>query len=83
MHVRRTLAAIGSAVFFLLAPGATAVLIPWLLTGWDSNQARAPARAAGALLLAAGRDSSLPQPSRVSQHDGECGGGEHVGRAKA
>jgi protein-S-isoprenylcysteine O-methyltransferase Ste14 len=52
--VRRTLAAIGSAVFFLLAPGATAVLIPWLLTGWESNIAWAPAHVAGALLLAAG-----------------------------
>jgi protein-S-isoprenylcysteine O-methyltransferase Ste14 len=52
--VRRTHAAIGSAVFFLLAPGATAVLIPWLLTGWESNDIWAPARVAGALLLAAG-----------------------------
>ena len=52
--MRMTLAAIGSAVFFLLAPGATAVLIPWLLTGWESNEVWAPARVAGALLLAVG-----------------------------
>jgi hypothetical protein len=52
--VRRTLAAIGSAVFFLLAPGATAVLIPWFMTGWESNEVWAPGRVAGALLLAAG-----------------------------
>ena len=52
--VRRTLAALGSAVFFLLAPGATTVLIPWLLTGWESNEIWAPALVAGALLLVAG-----------------------------
>ena len=27
-------AAVGSAVFFVLAPGSTAGLVPWLLTGW-------------------------------------------------
>lgn len=28
-------AAVGSAVFFMLAPGTTAGLVPWLLTGWN------------------------------------------------
>jgi protein-S-isoprenylcysteine O-methyltransferase Ste14 len=52
--VRKALAAIGSAAFFVLAPGATAGLIPWWLTGWEVNDYWAPARVAGALLLAAG-----------------------------
>jgi protein-S-isoprenylcysteine O-methyltransferase Ste14 len=52
--VRKALAAIGSALFFLLAPGATAGLIPWWLTGWEVNEYWLPARVAGAVLLAAG-----------------------------
>jgi protein-S-isoprenylcysteine O-methyltransferase Ste14 len=52
--VRKALAAIGSALFFLLAPGATAGLVPWWLTGWEVNEYWVPARVAGALLLAAG-----------------------------
>jgi protein-S-isoprenylcysteine O-methyltransferase Ste14 len=52
--VRKALAAIGSAVFFLLAPGATAGLIPWWLTGWEVKDVWWPARVAGAALLAAG-----------------------------
>lgn len=52
--MRKALAAIGSAAFFLLAPGTTAGLIPWWLTGWEVNEYWAPARVAGALLLAAG-----------------------------
>lgn len=30
----RVQSAIGSAVFFVLAPGVVAFLIPWLITGW-------------------------------------------------
>jgi protein-S-isoprenylcysteine O-methyltransferase Ste14 len=52
--VRRSIAAAGSTAFFALAPGATAGLIPWWLTGWDVRDLWAPARVAGALLLAAG-----------------------------
>jgi protein-S-isoprenylcysteine O-methyltransferase Ste14 len=52
--VGKPLAAIGSTLFFLLAPGATAVLIPWWLTGWEANDPWVPARVAGALLLVAG-----------------------------
>jgi protein-S-isoprenylcysteine O-methyltransferase Ste14 len=37
--MRRGLAAVGSAVFFLLAPGLVAGLIPYWLSGW---QARTP-----------------------------------------
>ena len=52
--MRKAFAAIGSALFFLLAPGVTAGLIPWWLTGWEVNEYWLPARVAGAVLLAAG-----------------------------
>ena len=52
--MRKAFAAIGSALFLLLAPGATAGLIPWWLTGWEVNEYWLPARVAGAVLLAAG-----------------------------
>ena len=32
---RLTTAAVGSAIFFVLAPGIVAGLVPWLITGWD------------------------------------------------
>jgi protein-S-isoprenylcysteine O-methyltransferase Ste14 len=50
----KAIAAAGSAAFFVLAPGATAGLIPWWLTGWDANDAWAPLRVLGAVLIAAG-----------------------------
>jgi protein-S-isoprenylcysteine O-methyltransferase Ste14 len=34
MTMNRTQAAVGSAAFFLVAPGVVAGLVPWLLTGW-------------------------------------------------
>jgi protein-S-isoprenylcysteine O-methyltransferase Ste14 len=46
-------AAIGSALFLLVAPGTVAGLVPWLLTGWESRSWPWPLRAVGALLLAA------------------------------
>ena len=56
--MRRPTAAVGSALFFLLAPGVVVGLIPWLLTRW---QARAPlpyywgpVRVIGVILLLAG-----------------------------
>ena len=52
--MRKAFAAIGSALFFLLAPGVTAGLIPWWLTGLEVNEYWLPARVAGAVLLAAG-----------------------------
>jgi protein-S-isoprenylcysteine O-methyltransferase Ste14 len=33
--MRRSVAAAGSSLFFALAPGTMAGLIPWLLTGWE------------------------------------------------
>lgn len=48
---RRT-AALGSAVFFLVAPCVVAGLVPWLITRWDAAPGTSPALAvAGALLV--------------------------------
>ena len=55
MH--RPSAAVGSAVFFLVAPGTVVGLIPWLLTGWQVREPLpywAPMRVLGVILLAAG-----------------------------
>src|SRR5690242_2503514 len=45
--------ALGSLAFFVLAPGGTAVLVPWLITRWHSD---APPWAAviGAVVVVAG-----------------------------
>ena len=37
-QMRRTTAALGSVIFFALAPGVVAGLIPWWLTGWRLRQ---------------------------------------------
>ena len=50
----RARAALGSAVFFVLAPGVVAGLIPWLLTGWHARSGPWPLRVVGLLLLVAG-----------------------------
>ena len=55
--MRRPIAAVGSAVFFLVAPGTVVGLIPWLLTGWqvrDPVRYWAPMRVLGVMLLIAG-----------------------------
>jgi protein-S-isoprenylcysteine O-methyltransferase Ste14 len=55
--MRRPIAAVGSAVFFLLAPGVVVGLIPWLLTGWQVREPLpywAPMRVLGMILLVAG-----------------------------
>ena len=55
--MRRPTAAMGSAVFFLLAPGVVVGLIPWLLTRWQVREPVphwAPMRVLGAILLVAG-----------------------------
>src|SRR6266511_908912 len=58
-NVRKPMAAAGTAVFFVLAPGVVAGLLPWWLTGWRVRQplpwwAWAPLRVAGGVLSAAG-----------------------------
>src|ERR671910_694955 len=56
--MRRSTAAVGSAVFFLLAPGVVGGLIPWLLTGgWQVREPLpywVPLRVLGGVLLVAG-----------------------------
>ncbi len=57
--MRKPMAAAGTAVFFVLAPGVVAGLLPWWLTGWRVRQplpwwAWAPLRVAGGVLIAAG-----------------------------
>src|SRR5918993_430742 len=55
--MRRPSAAVGSAVFFVVAPGTVVGLIPWLLTGWQVRQPVpywAPMRVLGMILLVAG-----------------------------
>src|SRR5918998_4371611 len=55
--MRRPSAAVGSAVFFVVAPGTVVGLIPWLLTRWQVRQPVtywAPMRALGVILLVAG-----------------------------
>jgi protein-S-isoprenylcysteine O-methyltransferase Ste14 len=53
--MRTTAAALGSSVFFAVAPGVVAGVIPWALTGWQAGDAPGwllPVRAAGAVLVA-------------------------------
>jgi protein-S-isoprenylcysteine O-methyltransferase Ste14 len=55
--VRRSVAAAGSAVFFALAPGTVAGLVPWWLTRWQPGATFGhwlPARVLGILILLAG-----------------------------
>jgi protein-S-isoprenylcysteine O-methyltransferase Ste14 len=55
--VRRTTAGLGTAAFFVAAPGLAAGLIPWLLTRWQAGNAggfRIPLIVAGSLLTLAG-----------------------------
>ena len=51
---KRARAAAGSALFLAAAPGTMAILVPYLLTGWESGDAPLVARIAGAALTAAG-----------------------------
>ena len=50
----RAAAAAGSAVFFVLAPGVVAGLVPWWLTGWRVQPLWGPLRLLGVVLLVAG-----------------------------
>src|SRR3954469_15683548 len=52
--MERTAAAAGSALFFALAPGVVAGVIPWLITGWHVEPAWWGWRVLGALATAAG-----------------------------
>ena len=52
--MRQRSAVLGSVVFFVVAPGVVAGLVPWLLTGWHVNASPWPLRALGLVLLVAG-----------------------------
>jgi protein-S-isoprenylcysteine O-methyltransferase Ste14 len=52
--MRRRSAALGSALFFAVAPGVMAGLVPWLLTGWDAYDMPLPLRVIGGLVTALG-----------------------------
>jgi protein-S-isoprenylcysteine O-methyltransferase Ste14 len=47
-------AAAGSTLFFALAPGVAAGVIPWLLTDWETGDPWPPLQAVGAVLVLAG-----------------------------
>jgi protein-S-isoprenylcysteine O-methyltransferase Ste14 len=51
---KRARAVAGSALFLVVAPGTTAILIPYLLTGYELGSAWLPAQIAGAALTLAG-----------------------------
>ena len=54
-RARRIRAALGSLAFLVIAPGVVAVLIPWLLTGWEGRDDWPwPVRLAGAALVCVG-----------------------------
>ena len=52
---RKAAAAAGSSLFFALAPGTVAGVVPWWLTGWEAGSPPwwTPVRALGALVLVA------------------------------
>jgi protein-S-isoprenylcysteine O-methyltransferase Ste14 len=51
MRIRR--AALGSVLFFALAPGTVVGLVPWWLTQWEPRPAWMPVRVLGGVLLVA------------------------------
>src|SRR5919112_2673603 len=55
--MRRSTAAVGSALFLLLAPGVVVGVVPWALTRWQVREPLpywAPARVLGGAVLVAG-----------------------------
>jgi protein-S-isoprenylcysteine O-methyltransferase Ste14 len=52
--VRKVQATLGSAAFFVAAPGVVAGLVPWLLTDWRSSNPPVPVAVLGAALIAVG-----------------------------
>ena len=50
----RTAAVLGSILFFFLAPGTVAGLIPWWITRWTLNGSPPPMIAVGGLIIALG-----------------------------
>ena len=54
MSTSRLRSALGSGLFFAVAPGIVAGLVPWWLTGWEAGTTWPPLQVLGALLLVAG-----------------------------
>jgi protein-S-isoprenylcysteine O-methyltransferase Ste14 len=55
MAMRKSAAAAGTALFFALAPGIVAGVVPWWLTGWTAGARHpVPVRAAGIVMVAVG-----------------------------
>jgi protein-S-isoprenylcysteine O-methyltransferase Ste14 len=52
--MRTSRAALGSTLFFVVAPGTIAGLVPWLITRWEFDRPWLPAQVAGAALIVAG-----------------------------
>ena len=52
--MRSATAIVGSALFFVIAPGTVAGFIPWWLSRWEFQPCWAPLRAFGVLLILAG-----------------------------
>ncbi|HWH94259.1 MAG TPA: isoprenylcysteine carboxylmethyltransferase family protein [Baekduia sp.] len=50
----RARAAFGTTLFLVLAPGVVAGVIPWWLTGWNSEDIWAPLRVLGGALIVTG-----------------------------
>jgi protein-S-isoprenylcysteine O-methyltransferase Ste14 len=46
--------ALGTVLFFALAPGIAAGLVPWLISGWEAESMPLPLRVLGVLLVGAG-----------------------------
>jgi protein-S-isoprenylcysteine O-methyltransferase Ste14 len=81
--MRRSTAAIGTAAFFVVAPGTVAGLVPWLITRWEFHEP-APywvvARGVGVLLIGGGlippvhafvqfaKAGGTPMPIAPTQH---------------
>ncbi len=54
--MKRLKAAVGTAIFLVVAPGIVAGLVPWWITGWDDGSPRWPGvvRLLGLVLVVAG-----------------------------
>lgn len=91
--MQRPAAALGSAAFFVAAPGTVAGLIPWLITGWEFREPLpywAVAQVIGGLLIAAGlvplvlafvqfaKAGGTPMPAAPPEHLVVSGGNRWV-----
>jgi protein-S-isoprenylcysteine O-methyltransferase Ste14 len=54
MQRSRVVAMLGSTLFFIVAPGVVAGLIPWWITGWEAQPIPTPIRVVGAAVIVAG-----------------------------